>query len=284
MAQVPTSTACGREAKPQASEVARRAIRSYLSEIGRDGTVEPGPTSVDFSRVRFALMGRPKVSIIIASACKPVFLHGETTYYARRCIDSIQAKSTYDNVEIILISNNDIPPDLDAWLKPRHVKVIVNKVPFNWSGVQNLGASKAQGDYFLFLNDDMEVVTPDWLEAMLEFAQFPRSAPSAPRLYYRTAVCNMPGSAARRQSDARSINIGYHPVASSTTSCTATSPPSGGCLTDPQRRLSREVGGFDVTFPLEFNDVDYCLKVVSSGRTDRLYALCGTHPLRVCDT
>ncbi len=266
--KVPTSTATGRTAKPLASEVARNALRSYLRDIGREGTVEPGPTSVDFSRVRFKLMGRPKVSIIIGSACRPVFLHNENTYYARCCIASIQEKSTYDNIEIILISNNDIPPDLAAWLAERQVKTILHKVPFNWSGVQNLGAAAATGDYLLFLNDDMEVITPDWLESMLEFAQVPEIGAVGARLFYpdgrlqHAGVCLLDGN----PTHAFHQYPGYHPgYFFNNVLHRNVSAVTGACLLT-RRDVFEEIGGFDVTFPLEFNDVDYCLKVVSSGK------------------
>jgi GT2 family glycosyltransferase len=266
--KLPTSTASDGSAKPQAPEVARRALRSYLEQTGRAGTVEPAPTSFDFNRVRFALVGRPKVSIVLASACKPAVIDGASGFYVEKCIRSIRDKSTYDNYELILISNNDVPAELAERLRQWRVNVIVHKAPFNWSAVNNLGAAAAAGEYVLFMNDDMEVITPDWLEAMLEFAQLPEVGAVGAKLLYPDGRLQHAGVTVLDGDPTHVFHQypGYHPGyffgnVLHRNVCAVT----GACLLT-RKDVFQELGGFDVTFPLEFNDVDFCLKLLASGR------------------
>lgn len=266
--KLPTSTAQDSSAKPQASSAARRAIASYLEEIGRPGTVEPSPSSPDFNRVRFQLQGRPKVSIIIGSACKPVMLRGENTYYAQKCVESIRSKSTYDNYEIILISNQLIAPELQSRLDAMQVKTVLNMVPFNWSATQNLGVENATGDYYLFMNDDMEVITPDWLESMLEFAQVPEIGAVGVKLLYPDGRLQHAGVIIVDTNPTHAFHQypGDHPgYYFGSVLHRNFSAVTGACLMT-RKDVFEDIGGFDIGFPLEFNDVDYCLKIISSGR------------------
>jgi GT2 family glycosyltransferase len=266
--KMPMSAAASETAKPESADVARRALRSYLDEIGRPGTVQPDATLPHFNRVRFALPDKPKVSIIMASACRPVTVRGEPTYYAQKCIGSIVEKSTYENREILLISNHEVPAELADKLHGWGVKVIHNPAPFNWSAVQNLGVSKATGDYFLFLNDDMEVITPDWLESMLEYAQIPEVGAVGAKLLYsdgrlqHAGVIIVNGDPTHAFYGYPRDHLGYFYNNVLHRNVVAV---TGACLMT-RRDVFEDIGGFDVAFPLEFNDVDYCLKIIASGR------------------
>jgi GT2 family glycosyltransferase len=266
--KMPHSVAASETAKPEGVHISRRALRSYLDAIGWPGTVEPNPRLPTFHRVRFGLRGRPRISIIIASACKPVILHGERTYYAAQCIESIRARSTYDNVEILLISNFDIPPELAERLRGWDVRLIERKAPFNWAAMQNQGATAATGEYLLFLNDDMEVITPDWLESLLEFAQLPAVGAVGAKLLYpdgrlqHVGVLLLGGDPCHAYLNYPRDTVGYfyHNVVHRNVMAV-----TGACLMT-RREVFDAVGGFDEAFPLEYNDVDYCLKLATAGR------------------
>jgi glycosyltransferase involved in cell wall biosynthesis len=169
--KLPTSAATAVSAKPQAPDAGRRALQDYLERTGRPGIVQRGALP-GLHRVRYRILGRPKVSIIIASACRPVGVNGSATYHVLRCVESIRRKSTYANYEILLVHHeDDLTPELWATLDRLGVVCLPYDEPFNWSTAMNRGATAATGDHLLFLNDDMEIITPDWLEALLEFSQ-----------------------------------------------------------------------------------------------------------------
>src|SRR5262249_2002794 len=139
---------------------------------GRPGKVEPGPYP-GLQRVRYAIRGRPKVSIVIPSAGKETMIHGRKTTFIGHLIRSVRRLSTYPNYEILVIDNADMSEVLRQELDDLDVVRISYTAPFNLSAKINLGAAKADGDFLLLLNDDMEVLIPDWLECMLEHAQWP---------------------------------------------------------------------------------------------------------------
>ncbi|HEY8504472.1 MAG TPA: glycosyltransferase, partial [Gemmataceae bacterium] len=179
----PTSTATGHEAKPQAELAARRAVESYLERIGRAGTVERGP-SPGLQRVRFRIVGRPKVSIVIPTAGKAAEIRGEETWFVAHCVESIRRRTTYDNYEVLVVDNDDLPAELQRRLDELGVVRVSYTEPFNLARKLNLGAAKADGEYLILLNDDTEVITPDWIEAMLEYAQWPEIGAVGAKLFF----------------------------------------------------------------------------------------------------
>ena len=161
-----------RHARADASVHAEEAaLRTHLERTDRQGAVEPGAT-VGLHRVRFVVRGQPLVSIIIPSACKPVRIRDEKTYYLLKCLESIR-KSTWNRYEIIALHGPILPPVIACQLDQLHAIRAEYEIPFNWARAMNQGAALARGEHLLFLNDDVEVITPDWLERMLEFSQQP---------------------------------------------------------------------------------------------------------------
>src|SRR5262249_21260852 len=122
-------------------------------------------------RVRFTIVGRPKVSIVIPTASRPARIRGRETSFVGNCVKSICRKTTYKNFEIITVDNDDMPVSLQRELDGWGVRRVSFTEEFNLASKMNLGAAKAEGEHLLFLNDDVEVITPDWLECMLEYSQ-----------------------------------------------------------------------------------------------------------------
>ena len=187
--KLPTSTAVSHAAKPRAHEIARKAVQSYLDSIGKHATVVPGPVK-GFHRVRYTIQGRPQVSIVIPSAGRQARIRGRDTSYLAVCIDSIRERSTYKNYEIVVVDNDNLTSDQLRLLQDRQVRRVSFTDPFNLASKMNLGAAKALGDYLLFLNDDIEVIAPDWIESLLEYAQQPEIGMRGPSFYSRMAACN----------------------------------------------------------------------------------------------
>jgi GT2 family glycosyltransferase len=263
---LPTSTASGAKAKPAAHEVARRALQAYLEAMQRPGRVEPGPVQ-GFHRVRFDILGEPLVSIVIPTGCKPVRLRGQDTTYLAACIASIRGCSSYRNYEIVTIDNQDMPLELQRQLDAWGVRRLSWTGEFNLAAKINLGAEEARGDYLLLLNDDIEVITPDWLESMLEFAQQPEVGAVGAKLLFpsgriqHAGVTVLDGNPGHPFYSARNDHPGYF---CSNIALRNWSAVTGACLMT-RARVFREAGGFDERFPLNYNDVDFCLRLGSAG-------------------
>ena len=264
---LPTSTASGSGAKPKAHGVAQAALRDHLQRTGARGTVEDGP-SAGFHRVRYAIVGNPKISILIPSTCATQRIAGKDVNYLDCCLNSILTKSTWRNIEIIILDRNQMPTAVEARYAGLGIRRMSYSEPFNWSRVNNLGAAKATGEYLLFLNDDMEVITPDWLESMLEFAQRDGVGAVGAKLLFpddriqHTGIAVLKGGPGHSYRCFPKEDPGYFFSNSVHRNWLAV---TGACLMTP-KAVFDSVGGFNEDFPLNYNDVDYCMKLVASGR------------------
>ena len=141
-------------------------------------------------------------------------------------------------------------------------------MPFNYSQINNYGASQAQGDYLLLLNNDTKVITPDWLEAMVEQVQRPTiGAVGAMLLYpddtiqHAGVVLGLGGVAGHSHKHFPANHPGY---ISQLVAINNYSAVTGACLMC-RREVFEEVGGLEENLAIAFNDVDFCLKVISQG-------------------
>jgi GT2 family glycosyltransferase/SAM-dependent methyltransferase len=264
--KLPTSTAVSHAAKPQAHEIARRAVQSYLDLVGTPGQALAGPV-IGFHRVRYKIQGRPLVSIVIPTAGREAVIRGRPTSYLAMCIESIKARTSYKNYEIVVVDNDDLSDDHMRLLDEHKVRRISFTEPFNLASKMNLGGAMAAGDYLLFLNDDIEVISPDWIESMLEFAQQSEIGGVGARLYFpdgrlqHVGVTILDGNPGHPFYGAAGENIGYfcgNVVARNYAAVT------GACFLT-RAEVFQEVGGFSEAFPLNYNDVDLCLRIGEQG-------------------
>jgi GT2 family glycosyltransferase len=249
------------------ADAERAALRAHLQATGQVATVEPG-LAPNTHRVRSASGENPLVSIIIPSACGQTTIDGESTWFLLKCVQSIRERSTYQRVEILVVDNNDMPAELERALRPYDVRVVHFTEPFNLSAKMNLGAARAEGEHLVFMNDDIEVSSPDWIQSLLDFSVRDGVGAVGARLLFPNGCLQhvgvtildgnpghpfylSPGSCAGYFHSTR-VHRNYVAV-------------TGACVMTPAR-VFRELGGFDVRFPLNYNDVDYCLRVVESGR------------------
>ncbi|MEA4911306.1 MAG: glycosyltransferase, partial [Oscillospiraceae bacterium] len=154
-------------AKPYAYDAARRSVQTHLDRVGLKGTVVYS-RAVPMMRVVYDILGEPLVSVII-----PSHDHADVL---KKCIDAVESRSTYKNYEIIVLENGSKEEATFAYYKtladdPRARVVEYDKkdVPFNFSALNNYARRFAKGAHLLFLNNDVEVITPDWIEEMLMF-------------------------------------------------------------------------------------------------------------------
>lgn len=260
--KVPASAAATVAAKPYAYRAGRAAIAQALARRGADAKIEmfaPG-----HHHVRYALHGNPKVSIVV-----PMRDRADLT---RECVASIESKSTYKNIELLVIDNGSVEAAsrrlLDE-LALRH-RVVRYDRPFNYSAINNFGAAQATGDYLLFLNNDTEVETPDWLEAMLEHAQRREVAAVGAKLLYPNLRIQHAGvlllgtelavadHAFKHLPEDTDAWFALARVARNVSAVTA------ACMM-VRRQIFEELGGFDERLRVAFNDVDLCLRMRQAG-------------------
>jgi glycosyltransferase involved in cell wall biosynthesis len=158
------STAGNPDSKPYAHDAGRRAVEDFLKlqYADRLDKVEDGVALFTYRPI-FKLPKTTKVSIVIPTKDKIDLLS--------RCIDSIINLSTHVNFEILVIDNNSIERETEAYLnritlEDARVKTIKCPIPFNWSRLNNIGANHTQGEVLVFLNNDIEIITPGWLELL----------------------------------------------------------------------------------------------------------------------
>jgi GT2 family glycosyltransferase/SAM-dependent methyltransferase len=264
---IASSTAAERQGKPESHERARRAIQEYLDKQGRKAVVNDGPAA-GCHLVKYDLIGAPLISIIIPSACQRQETEtGESVYMVLQCVQSIRKISTYKNVEILVLDHMNMPVDLEADLLKLDVKRVSYDFDFNWARVNNFGAAAANGDYLLFLNDDTQPITADWLEQMLGYAQWPEIGAVGARLIYpdgslqHTGVC-LPGG---KPTHPFYRYPGNHPGHFYSNQVHRNwSAVTGACLMT-KAEVFHACGGFDTKFPLNYNDVAYGLQLMDRG-------------------
>ncbi len=263
----PASVAADIGAKTYAIDAARRAVRDHMKDYyGVEVEVESTRAFPTIFQVRYPIKGEPLISIVIPNKDHETDL--------RRCIESIQKKSTWRHFEIIVVENNsreqsilDYYRELEAYPE---VRVITYDGTFNYSKINNYGVSCAKGDYLLFLNNDTEIITPDWMEQMLMYAQREDVGAVGAKLYYGDHTIQHAGvviglgahrSAGHTHYKMPKEHLGYMGrlcYAQDVTAVTA------ACLL-VKRTVYEEVEGLDETFTISLNDVDFCLKIRAKG-------------------
>ncbi len=188
-------------------------------------------------------------------------------------VDSILEKSTYTNYEIIIINNSSAQEQalsvFDELRKRDQIRIIDYPHPFNFSAINNFGVEQISSDYVVFLNDDTEVITPSWLEAMLEHAQKDQIGAVGAKLLYRDntiqhggILIGQPQIAVHAHRGFPKDSEGYQKRLVSVQNFSAV---TAACMMI-RRKLFLEVGGFDENLPLAYNDVDLCLKLLALGK------------------
>ena len=242
----------------------RRAIEDALERRRRPGCVDAlftsrGPRCYT---TRFRIVERPLVSIIIPTRDQATLL--KTT------IDSIITRTEYDAYEIVVMDNDSRDPEALAYLASLQAPCHVHRWtdPFNYSAINNDGVRRARGQQLLFLNNDVEVIRPDWLTALVEYAQLdPVGAVGAKLLYgdgtiqHAGVVLNVGGVAQHAFRCTAKEVLGAPRLADLPRSCSAV---TGACMMVP-RRVFDEVGGFDEALRVVLNDIDLCLRIRERG-------------------
>jgi len=269
---LPTSTAStsAQEAKPWAFEAGTRAIQAHCDRTGFEATVEADTEVGGVYHLQPALRDRPLVSIVIPTAGARREVRGETLTLVTHCVRSILATSTYRNYEIVCVVDRGTPDEVLGELREiaaDRVRLIDFDRPFNYSEKINLGAVMSRGDHLLMLNDDIEVITPDFLERMVMYSRQPGIGAVGAKLLYPDHRIQHAGVVFLRPGPAHTYrgfgpdHLGHFANARVAANFTAV---TGACVMSP-RAVFEEVGGLSPKFPVNFGDMDYCLKLRFKG-------------------
>lgn len=261
------SVASDINAKSYAIDAAKGAVAAHLTACGFSGfKIESSRAFETIFRIRYALTGHPLVSILIPNK--------DHTEDLRRCIESITDRTSYDNYEIIVIENNSVTDEIKDYyetlkMHPR-IKVVSYEGAFNYSAVNNFGASFAEGEYIILLNNDTEVITRNWIEELLMYAQRDDVGAVGCMLYYPDYTIQHAGivlgmgahrTAGHSHYKMAKENLGYMGRLCYAQNVSAV---TGACLM-VKKKLFDEVGGLSEDLAVALNDVDFCLKLRKKG-------------------
>ena len=274
-------------AKNYAFEAGKKAIEDHIKRVGLEGTVSKGCIDGIY-RIDYKVIGEPKVSIVIPNKDGKDILEV--------CINSIFEKSTYKNFEIVITENNSETNEIFDYyktlLKNDKIKSVnyntgkrietedecsleyTNKnrrevkSGFNYSAIINFGVKNTTGEYVVQLNNDTELITPNWLELMLGFCQRKDVGAVGVKLYYQDEtiqhagiIVGIGGIAGNRFKSIPKSGHGYFAKESMIENLSAV---TAACIMTP-KSIYEEVGWMDEGLAVAFNDVDFCLKIREKG-------------------
>ncbi|MEK6673909.1 MAG: glycosyltransferase, partial [Nitrospirota bacterium] len=249
--------------KMYAYDSAKRALKEHIQRLGFEGDICDGPF-LGLYRTKYHLETSPLVTIIIPTKDHVVFL--------KKCIESILTRSTYDNYTILIVDNQSSQEETFRYFtdikdNPR-VKIIRYDKPFNYSSMNNYAVRHADTEYIIFLNNDTEVISPDWIESMLEFVQRSDVGAAGALLLYPDNTIQHAGTIIGLYNDIGNPfhkmhrdSIGYfgrNRIAQNLSAVT------GACLMT-KKSVFDEVGGFDEEYHHAYSDIDFCMKIRKSG-------------------
>jgi len=252
--------------KSYAIEAGKNAIRDHLIKHGIFAKIESIEICKTIYRINYDLIEHPLVSIIIPNKDHVSLLQS--------CLSSIKEKTTYNNYEIIIVENNSIENATFTYYeklkKQRNIKVVYwEEKGFNYSKINNYGVQYAHGQHLVFLNNDVKIITPNWIEEMLMYSQRSDVGAVGAKLYFPddtiqhagVIIGMWEGTAGHIFSSASRDNIGYMGKLHFVQNMSAV---TAACMMI-KKTIFDEVGGFSPEFYASYNDVDLCLKIRVAG-------------------
>lgn len=255
------STADNPASKMYAFDAGKRAIEDHLKRCGEIGKVSH-EKDLGFYRVKYQVQGSPLISIIIPNKDQVESLD--------KCLESIE-KSSYKNYEIIIVENNSTEDATFAYYKKIEsdkIRIVYWSDEFNYSAINNFGVKHARGDYLLLLNNDVEVITTDWLEELTANCQRKDVGIVGARLYYPDDTIQHAGIVIGIGGVAGALFVGMPRMFTGYLHKAAIqqdlSAVTAACMM-VKRSVYEELGGLEEELKVAFNDVDFCLRAREKG-------------------
>lgn len=263
---LPSSTAANPESKPYAQTAGLRAVQEYLDSVYPEGASASETEALFVYDVRYPVMKPAKVSVIM-----PTKDHADLL---GAVIKSIEEKTDYPDYEILILDNNSKEQETFRCFKElqeaySNVKVIDAPFKFNWSKLNNLGITKASGDVFIFMNNDMEVISPEWMQRLAEKALRKGTGVVGGLLLYEDGTIQHAGVVTGIGGWADHIFKGMKPVHYGspfispmvTRNVTAV---TGACMAISRETIER-IGNFDEEFIVCGSDIEICIRAINRG-------------------
>lgn len=267
--KIPGSAAAEVEAKPWALQAARRALEDHVQQRHLDATVLPGEAPGLF-RIKFRIKDQPLVTLVVPTADRSRDVNGRRIQLLPNALRSVIQKTAYPNYEILVVDNGRLTEATQAFLETvPHRRVSYSYTgDFNFAHKLNFSVRHARGSQLVVFNDDLEVISSEWLTAMLEYSQqreigavgakllFPDG-----RLQHIGTILGVCGVSAHAFHMHPGASLGYAGGAILARNYSAV---SGACMMT-RREIWEAMGGWAERFAIDFNDVDYCLRVRRAG-------------------
>ncbi len=263
----PASVAADINSKTYAIDAGKRAVRDSIREYGYDAEVESSKAFPTIYRLKYKLKSTPLISILIPSM--------DHIDELRTCIESIMDLSTYPRYEIVIVENNSRNKETFEYYEDiqelyDNVRVVNWSGEFNYAAINNFGAAYTNGEYLVLMNNDIEVITPEWMEEMLMYCQRDDVGAVGAKLYYPDDTIQHAGIVIGMGKDRVAghthygmprESVGYmgrlyfaQDVSAVTAACAMF-----------KKSLFDKVGGLNEKLSVAFNDVDLCLKIRKLG-------------------
>lgn len=245
------------------SEADQAALSAHLARVGLTGEIRAGRVPGTY-RQMYQIAERSLVSILI-----PNKDHSDDLM---KCVTSLRERTTYPNWEIIIIENNSTEAETFACYErlqwDRRIRVVTWESGFNYAAINNYGETFARGEYVLLLNNDVEIITPGWIEEMLMFAQRPDVGAVGAMLYFPDDTVQHGGVIVGLGGVADHAHKGFARGAAGYMNRLAVaqnySAVTAACML-MRRSVYRQLGGFDTAFQVAFNDIDLCMRIGQAG-------------------
>ncbi|MBZ5595467.1 MAG: glycosyltransferase family 2 protein [Acidobacteriia bacterium] len=257
----PGSVAASTQAKPRIWELQKAAVQAHVDRLGLKATAEfgPSPHRIRLSPVKSA--NTPRVSVIIPTRDAPEMIG--------RCLDSLVGLTSYPNFEIVCVDNDTRDPEALRILAEAPVKQLLFPGKFNFSVASNLGALHAEGAYLVFMNNDIEARSADWIEQMLFYAEREDVGAVGALLLYPNGTVQHAGVVLGCRGTADHVLRGFSGAsdgyAGSLCCAREVSAVTAACMMI-KKELFESLGRFNEHFYTAYQDVDLCMRIRAAGR------------------
>ena len=268
--KIPGSAAAEVDAKDYALTNMKRTLQDHADRVGLDAEVVPGLAPSLF-RMKRRIRGTPEVTIVIPTAGRAADMRGQQVDLLTHAVGQIVRHTTWQAYRLLIIDNGDLKPaalEALAGVPHRRVTYQMPEGPFNFSHKLDFSVRHVETEYFVIFNDDIEMITPDWIEGLLEYAQDPAIGAVGCKLMFPdgrlqhvgvvTGVC---GVAAHIFHQGAGDTLGWNGGVITPRNYSVVT----GAVMMTKREAWDRAGGFDTDMRIDFNDVDYCLKLREAG-------------------